>query len=379
MTQKKNTEALFVLADKADTPGNLKEAFQLMLPAVTDGLVLALLLLCISCGNSLSSHILTGPVHITIQNFRADGSPVVRTDAAGQPIDAHDGGIFQDPNSGNFYLYGTAYGCGFQWYQAGTPFCGFRVYSSTDLVNWTARGLLFDPATWQTACGARSDGGGCFRPRMLYNRATSKFVLWFTGPGLSPDDYWSMTCTSPIGPCSTTSTQPQTLARSNLGHPSDINVLQDTNGTAYIVYNSGDSLWIEQLDASYLYPTGTVAQIATTEPGIEAPAVFVRNGVFYALYGRYCGFCLGTDTSYSFASTPLGPWTAGEVLSSDSCGGQSSNVAAISVGNQPVFLFESDLWLGTPNEAAASRFDAPLTFSGARINSLECSQTVALP
>jgi glycosyl hydrolase family 43 len=337
--------------------------------------VAALALLLAGCGSSR-------PAPVTIQNFNADGTAVLRLDTAGDPIDAHDGGIWQDPNSGTFYLYGTAYACGFGWFIAGSPFCGFRVYSSPDGATWTPQGLLFDPAGWQAPCGGRADGpigGGCFRPRMLFNRLTSQYVLWFTGPGAASADYWAMTCAGPTGPCSAVADDPQTFARSHLGHPSDFNFLQDADGAAYVVYNSGGALWIEQLAPSYLAASGKVLQIATTEPEIEAPAVFVRNGVYYALYGRYCGFCPGIDTSYSLASAPLGPWTAGGELSPNSCGGQPSNVASLRLHRQPVYLYESDLWLGTANETAAGRFVAPLSFSGAAIDPIVCSASVTLP
>jgi hypothetical protein len=334
----------------------------------------ALAVLLTACNGSLS--LLPA---VTIQNFNQDGSPVTRLDTTGAPIDAHDGGIWQDPNTRAFYLYGTAYACGFQWHVAGSPFCGFRVYSSPDAANWTPQGFLFDPAAWQTPCGGAASGGGCFRPRMLFNEISSQYVLWFTGPGAAPADYWAMTCGGPSGPCSAVAGDPQTLARSSLGHPSDINVLQDADHTAYMIYDAGGALWIEQLASSYLSSTGTVAQIATTEPDIEAPAAFVRGGVYYALYGSYCGYCPGTDTSYSSASKPLGPWTPGAQLSPNSCGGQSSNVATLTVQGQLVYLYESDLWLGTANEAVAGRFDAPLSFSGAAVNPIVCSASVTVP
>src|ERR1051325_1966906 len=91
---------------------------------------------------------------VTIRNFDGSGTStanqITRFDVKGNAIDAHDGGIYQFGN--RFYLYGTSYGCGFRWLTAG-PFCGFRVYSSPDLVNWYDEGLLFDSTAWQTYCG----------------------------------------------------------------------------------------------------------------------------------------------------------------------------------------------------------------------------------
>ncbi len=112
----------------------------------------------------------------TVTNFDANGDQVVRFDTDGNAVDAHDGMIALF--GGTYYLYGTAYDCGFSWQTTGTPFCGFKVYSSTDLVHWTDRGLLFDPtgSVWQTRCNGSTYG--CFRPHVVYDAGTGMYVLW---------------------------------------------------------------------------------------------------------------------------------------------------------------------------------------------------------
>jgi hypothetical protein len=76
----------------------------------------------------------------TITNFDSGGNATVRFDTRGNAVDAHDGEI--SVFNGTYYLYGTAYDCGYQWRGAGAPFCGFKVYSSSDLTHWTDRGYL---------------------------------------------------------------------------------------------------------------------------------------------------------------------------------------------------------------------------------------------
>src|SRR3954452_18030697 len=78
-----------------------------------------------------------------VTNFDNAGNQVVRFDTRGNAVDAHDGEIAVF--GGTYYLYGTAYDCGYRWNVGGTPCCGFKVYSSTDLVHWNDRGYLFDP------------------------------------------------------------------------------------------------------------------------------------------------------------------------------------------------------------------------------------------
>src|SRR4051812_46716846 len=67
-----------------------------------------------------------------IKNFNKNGEQITRFSKLGDAIDAHDGEIaFFDSV---YYLYGTSYGCGFEWGRKDAPFCGFKTYSSRDLI-----------------------------------------------------------------------------------------------------------------------------------------------------------------------------------------------------------------------------------------------------
>ena len=104
----------------------------------------------------------------TLVNFNSKGLQVTRFDAMAAAIDAHDGEIalFE----GIYYLYGTSYDCGYEWGNKSAPFCGFKSYSSKDLVNWSDRGFLFDAQTniWQTRCNGKTYG--CYRPHVIFNK-----------------------------------------------------------------------------------------------------------------------------------------------------------------------------------------------------------------
>src|SRR3954462_13827641 len=74
-------------------------------------------------------------------------------------LDLHDGTIVE--SGGVFHLYGTMYGCGFQW-GAPSPWCGFGVSRARSLAGpWTAPVPLFAPSarspyaqmSWQELCG----------------------------------------------------------------------------------------------------------------------------------------------------------------------------------------------------------------------------------
>jgi hypothetical protein len=96
---------------------------------------------------------------ITIRNFNGFSTGTVSTvmqyDDGNNAVDAHDGQILQA--GGTFYLVGTSYACGFEYLNAASPFCGFNIYSSTDLgynKKWHLEGKLFDASTtfWQNRC-----------------------------------------------------------------------------------------------------------------------------------------------------------------------------------------------------------------------------------
>jgi len=74
-----------------------------------------------------------GQTKATFRNFNDASEQVTRFSTVGEAIDAHDGEIafFE----GVYYLYGTSYGCGFQWGKKEAPFCGFKTYTSTDMVH----------------------------------------------------------------------------------------------------------------------------------------------------------------------------------------------------------------------------------------------------
>ncbi len=320
----------------------------------------------------------------TIVNFTSGGSQVVRYDTRGHAIDAHDGEIHRFGTT--YYLYGTTYTCGFQWQTSGSLFCGYKSYSSTDLVNWTDNGLLFDArtATWQARCA--NGAGGCFRPHVIYNATTAQYVLWInTYDTGAIQNYRVFVSASPTGPF-TERPLPVVAVNPN-GAPGAFNngdedLFVDDNGTAYMVYTNivaSHSLLVEKLNAQYDLGTGQYSVLNTANT--EAPMMFKRNGVYYVMYGDpTCAYCGGTGTSYKTSSTPLGPWTYGTTgsngsISSTSCGGQPTHVALLPTSTGTMYLFQSDLWHGGfRNEGRANYFWGPLSFNADNsIQPLVCS------
>ncbi|MCW3058515.1 MAG: hypothetical protein JWQ02_336 [Capsulimonas sp.] len=319
----------------------------------------------------------------TLINFNASGLQTTRFDSVAAAIDAHDGKIAYF--DGIFYLYGTSYDCGYEWGNKSAPFCGFKVYTSVDLVNWTDKGFLFDARTplWQTRCNGATYG--CYRPHVIYNKKTKQYVLWINVYDNSVG-YRVFTSRTPVGPF--LETAEPTLAV-NHGAPvaglnnGDHDTFVDDDGTAYLAYTdwrTGGSIAIEKLNADYT--SGTGQHVKNVTPGqTEAPALLKHNGKYYVLYSDpNCGYCSGTGTSYRTAPNPLGPWSDGVRISDDSGGGQPSFVSTIKLGAKVIFLYGSDLWNdGAKNEALANFYWAPLTFSAnGSINRIERQNKVSV-
>jgi len=339
-----------------------------------------------------ASEALTTGIRSIIVNSDSSWLQVTRYDVHGNAIDAHDGEIRQFGFT--YYWYGTSYDCGFKWNQPDSIFCGFKVYSSTDLRHWTDRGLLFDATTtvWQQRCGGQVYG--CFRPHVAYNASTQKYVLWINDYSAGVN-YRVFESSQPIGPF--TEVAVPTLAVNNNGQPSntnngDENLFVDADGTGYIVYTdwiSGGDLVVERLNSQYESGTGSFTRLGTTQ--VEAPAMFVRSGTYYIIFSDVnCGYCNTNGTSYKTAPSPLGPWTPmsgnmhpgqGIIISSNSCNGQPTDVSVIPTADGATYLYQSDRWNGSNQEAQANYFWEPLRFNAdASIQPLSCvnSFTMAL-
>jgi hypothetical protein len=299
-------------------------------------------------------------------NFNSKGEQTIRFDNMGEALDAHDGEIAVF--NGVYYLYGTSYGCGFEWGKKDAPFCGFKAYASTDMVSWTDKGLLFDASTplWQSRCNGSTYG--CFRPHVVYNKKTRLFVLWINVYD-NQFGFRVFTSTSPTGPFKEVA-EPRLAVNSDSPvaglNNGDHDTFVDKDGKGYIAYTdwrTKGTIVIEELSSDYLSGTGKHVK-AVTAGNTEAPSLFRRKDLYYITYSDpNCGYCAGTGTSYKTASSPLGPWSEGIKISENSCGGQPSFVSPIELTSGIIYLYGSDLWNNAAkNEALANYYWAPLAF-----------------
>lgn len=215
-----------------------------------------------------------------------------RRDARGDIIDAHDG-CLQFFN-GRFYLYGTAYGLNLSYELTNHA---YRVYSSPDLGRWTFEGELLHG----------QPNGVYFRPYVVFNPRTRKYLLWYNWyPEKWDGQTGAAVSDSPVGPF--------TIVNPNVrlahAHPGDGSLFVDDDGTGYYIYTAigeGYTVRVERLTPDYLAATGETSSILAA--GGESPVLFRRNNVYYALCGPRCDACpQGSETQFFTAPSPLGPF-----------------------------------------------------------------------
>jgi len=278
-----------------------------------------------------------------------------RRDVSGAIVDAHDGNL--QFFNGRYYLYGTAYGetAGFSINNR------FRVYSSADLEHWVYEGELLKAPT----------DGVYYRPYVVYNAATKKYVLWYNWyPKLWNGQVGVATSESPVGPF--TIINPNVHLSQAVDHPGDGSLFVDRDDNAYFVYtviDQGHAIRVEHLSRDYLSSTGETS--AVLAKGCEAPAMFRHEHDYYVLFDSACCFCAkGSGARVFKSSSPLGPYTQLENINRDAeknpiVHGQQTFVASIPTADGRALIWMADRWGSRPDHIKGHDFQywTPLTIS----------------
>jgi len=287
---------------------------------------------------------------VTINNIEP------RRDVAGEIIDAH-GGCLQ-LFGGRFYLYGTAYGTNENSLALNCP---FRVYSSPDLERWTYEGELLK----------EQPSGVYTRPCVVFNPHTHKYVLWYNWlPKLWNGQTAVATSDTPVGPFTIVNPNVRVFG----SRTGDGSLFVDDDGTGYYIYTAigeGYAVRVERLTPDYLGSMGKMSNILVK--GGEAPVLFRRNNLYYALCGPLCPDCLnGSLVQVLTATSPLGPYTPRSNINRRPENGaliipaQETWVARIPMSGEPLFIWMGDRWESCPDGVKGHDFQfwsAPLKFS----------------
>ncbi|KAB8295722.1 hypothetical protein EYC80_008547 [Monilinia laxa] len=263
----------------------------------------------------------------------------------GDLIDSTSGKI--DYFGGQYLWYGLNFGCG-------KKFCGIESWSSTDLITWSSNGLLFDPTENVTATLCKGDGD-CGRPHIVYNPASSLYVLWLNAgaPG-----YAIFTSSSP------TSGYVLEPTRALVGYQPNPQTDQTgdfsvaiINGTGYIAYSLID---FKTLGASIWPP-------------------FKQEMYIQKLTNDFMNT---TGNATSVIPNIAGPWTR-QIISGDTCGGQTTGILTIpsSTGGEAVYIHQADIQATAPlagprNAQHGHQFQILNFNSDGSIKDLDCSASL---
>lgn len=305
-------------------------------------------------------------------------------DDTGTHINAHGGGILYHDNT--FYWFGEHKG-----EKSSNAFVGVTCYSSKDLVNWKNEGVALavvdDPESDIVK--------GCVleRPKVIYNKATGKFVMWFHLE-LKGQGYLAARSGVAVSDCVTGPYKFLGSSRMNAGimaenvseedlaqfgegfeEPEawtpewkeavskgmyfkrdfeggqmarDMTLFVDDDGKAYHIYSSEENLTlnIAELSDDYLSHSGRFVRVAPTGHN-EAPAIFKRNGTYWMITSGCTGWDPNAARMFS-APDIFGPWTQHPnpcrgKKSEITYGGQSTFILPVP-GKKDLYMFMADIW-----------------------------------
>ncbi|MBL3655344.1 family 43 glycosylhydrolase [Fulvivirga sp. 2943] len=303
-------------------------------------------------------------------------------DDHGDHINAHGGGLLY--HKGTYYWFGENKGK-----DSNNAFVGIMCYSSKDLYNWKREAVALpvstDPDSEITA------GSIMERPKVIYNKKTKKFVMWFhlelkgqgyaaartgvavsdkpTGPyqykksyrpnaGQWPENFEEEWKDRPVTTEADWWTEPwRNEVKEGLfvrrdfdkGQMSrDMTLFVDDNGKAYHIHSAEENLTlhISELSDDYLSFTGRYITLAPAGHN-EAPAIFKQGEMYYLITSG----CTGWDpnAARSFKSSSIwGPW---EYLGNPAQGehadltfySQSTYILPVQ-GKKNAFIYMGDRW-----------------------------------
>lgn len=275
-------------------------------------------------------------------------------DTEGKMIQAHGGQIqkFTVDGKERWYWIGEDKTDGYR------PCGGIHLYSSKDLFEWKDEGIIlktldhieeFETSYFKEIYGTLTqqeketlftdlDKHNCVieRPKMIYNKKTNKYILWFHADGRcqgSDGDYGKAKAgvavsDSPTAPFRLFGTYKLNYHNdpngdfgfdgwAKRGSVRDMNLFQDKDGAAYIIYSSegNRTTYISKLNDEYTAlakdPDKAVEGEDFTRNFIgnfkEAHAMFQYQNKYYLIQSGCTGWA-ANPASYAVADHPMGPW-----------------------------------------------------------------------
>jgi hypothetical protein len=262
-------------------------------------------------------------------------------DTAGNQINAHGGCVLQVGDT--FYWYGENH------LRAGRS-VGINCYVSTNLVDWTFKHQVLSQGTPGLADSQFE------RPKVIYNAATKKYVLWAHREnlrGYADAQAAVAQCDRPDGDFALVKLfrpfdQTDVMDHGRPGFMSrDCNLFKDDDGTAWFVSSSNENtdMMLYKLSPDYL----DAVEHYNVLPGArrEAPALFKFNGKYYLITSAATGWNANYNTlqEADHITGPYGPQQGLISRLGDSTFNSQANFVLPVAGSQgTTLIFMSDRW-----------------------------------
>lgn len=320
-------------------------------------------------------------------------------DDKGVHINAHGGGVLV--YNGTYYWFGEHKTEG----ESGNlSNVGVHVYSSSNLTNWKDEGIalkMHDDTTSLLTKGSIVE-----RPKVIYNKKTKTFVMWFhhelkgqgykaaltglaisdkvTGPyryvkSVNPNaGKWPMNFPEEFRKIDPAETMEGIKMQSPEGRKMvadgffvrrdfakgqmarDMTLYVDDDGKAYHIHSSenNQTLHFAELTDDYQDFTGRYTRVLEGKAN-EAPAIFKYNGKYYMISSGTTGW-KPNPARLSVADQLFGPWTAigdpsrgNQDQAKTTFWSQSTFILPV-VGKKNAFIYMGDRW--TPDNAIDGRY-----------------------
>jgi arabinoxylan arabinofuranohydrolase len=180
----------------------------------------------------------------------------------------------------------------------GFKMVNWRLYTSTDMVNWTDHGAVGSLATFPWAVQTND----AWAPQVV--ERNHKFYLYvpISVPGWPKNVIAVAVSDSPFGPF-----------KDALGHPLiekatgniDPTVFIDDDGQAYL-YWGNPNLWYVKLNPDMISYSGDIVKVDSKPQNYqEGPWFYKRDGRYYMAYASHC---CPEGIGYAMSNHPAGPW-----------------------------------------------------------------------
>jgi beta-galactosidase len=273
---------------------------------------------------------------ITEKKYSAFQPGEIWLDDKEEVINAHGGGILYENHK--YYWFGEKRG------RRASE--GINVYSSIDLYNWKFESLALAP---NDVDSTNDIARGCVmeRPKVLYNKETGKYVMWFhlelKGKGYGAARAAVAVSDKVTGPYNFLNS-----FRPNENMSRDMTLFLDDDGSAYEIYASRDNydLRIVKLSVDYLTPTADDKMLFSLHR--EAPALFKYKNKYYLITSACTGWAPNKAIMH-VASSITGPWNLIEgnptvgANADSTYGGQSTFILPV-MEKKNAFVFMADRW-----------------------------------